>query len=147
MLRAMLADRFQLKAHIETQERQIFGLVTTATASTPPTRHRRCSHALPARRRTGFDVGNLTMPEFAMWLSEFPAVNATVIDKTGLSGGYDITLRFRGVQRDLAGTGPAPSDYPLLVDALPEQLNLKLERTRGPVEVLIVERAERPSAS
>lgn len=164
MVRALLADRFQLRVRSETQERPIYELVTTRPdkalgerlkpskgdcygiyATSPPPTMQPCPFRLGGGQ--GFDVGNLTMPEFAMWLSVFPAVNATVIDKTGLPGGYDITLRFRGVQQDLAGTGPAPSDYPLLVDALPEQLNLKLERTRGPVEVLIVERAERPSAN
>jgi uncharacterized protein (TIGR03435 family) len=82
-----------------------------------------------------------------MFLGVFPAVNSTVVDKTGLAGGYDVTLRFRGIQQALSGTGPAPEEYPILMDALPQQLHLKLERTRGPVDVLIVERAERPSAN
>jgi uncharacterized protein (TIGR03435 family) len=165
MLRALLAERFQLKLRAETQERPIFELVTTRPDKAPGERlvpskggclgiyaeqaptpaMPRCPFRIGGGQ--GFDTSNMTMPEFAMFLSAFPAVNATVIDKTGLTGAYDISLRFRGIQQDLKGTGPAPSDYPILVDALPEQLNLKLERTRGPVDVLIVERAERPTAN
>lgn len=164
MLKAMLADRFQLRVRAETQERPIFDLVTTRPdkalgerlkpakgdcygiyTTTPPPGQAPCPFRIGGGE--GFDVGNLTMPEFAMWLSVFPAVNATVVDKTGMSGGYDITLRFRGIQQALTGAGAASNDYPILVDALPQQLNLKLERTRGPVDVLIVERAEKPSAN
>jgi uncharacterized protein (TIGR03435 family) len=164
MLKTMLAERFQLRIRTETQERPIFELVTTRPdkslgerlkpskgdcygiyATNPPPSMPPCPFRIGGGE--GFDVGNLTMPEFAMWLSVFPAVNASVVDKTGLQGGYDITLRFRGIQQALTGTGAASNDYPILVDALPQQLNLKLERIRGPVDVLIVERAERPSAN
>lgn len=164
MLKTMLADRFQLRVRSETQERLIYELVTTRPDKTLGERlkpsKRDCfgiyttdptPGMVPCPFRLGggqgFDTGNITMPELAMFLGVFPAVNATVIDKTGLTGGYDVTLRFRGIQQDLSGRGAAPSDYPLLVDALPEQLNLKLERTRGPVDVVVVERAERPSAN
>jgi hypothetical protein len=97
MLWTMLADRFQLKARTETQERPIFELVTT--------------HPDKA-------LGERLEPS----KGDCYGIYATSPPPT------QPPCPFRGVQQDLAGRGPAPSDYPLLVDALPEQLNLKLER-------------------
>ena len=79
-----------------------------------------------------------------------------VIDKTGLTGLYDFTLKFTfegrmpGLMGPLgapAGT-PAPAadpDAPSLSTALQEQLGLKLESARGPVEVVVIEKFEKPT--
>jgi uncharacterized protein (TIGR03435 family) len=76
-----------------------------------------------------------------------------VLDKTGLTGQYDIKLEF--TPEDGAGRGPgdgpdggAPppeTSGPSIFTALQEQLGLKLESSKGPVEIIIIDRVEKPS--
>jgi uncharacterized protein (TIGR03435 family) len=82
-----------------------------------------------------------------------------VIDKSDLKGSYDIKLEWtpdRGESgREALGLPPtpeaatpaAPSTGPSIFTALQEQLGLKLEPTRGPVEIIVIDHAERPSAN
>jgi uncharacterized protein (TIGR03435 family) len=65
-----------------------------------------------------------------------------VVDKTDLKGSFDIELRFTPET-----LGPAPPDAcgPSLYTALQEQLGLKLESAKGPVEVLVIDSVQRPS--
>jgi uncharacterized protein (TIGR03435 family) len=73
-----------------------------------------------------------------------------VQDRTGLPGVYNITLRATndGFQRtDPLGRDSADPGAPSIVTALEEPLGLKLESGRGPVDVLIIDRAERPEAN
>ena len=75
-------------------------------------------------------------------------VERIVTDKTGLDGTFDLELEFAPQGRRPAGLpGPPspPSDGPPLATALQEQLGLKLESVRGPVPVIIIERAELPT--
>jgi uncharacterized protein (TIGR03435 family) len=120
--------------------------------------------AMPApgeRPRCGFMigpgrlmVGGQTLAAFATTLSRF--VGGIVVDKTDLAGTYDIELSYApdpGINpfgRDLppqAGGPPpaAPSDAPSIFAAVQEQLGLKLEPTKGPVDVLVVDSAEKPT--
>ena len=71
--------------------------------------------------------------------------NRPVIDKTGLAGTFDVHLRWA---RD-PDTADAPADpgAPSIFDAVQEQLGLKLEPGRGPVEYMIVDHVERPSGN
>jgi uncharacterized protein (TIGR03435 family) len=77
-------------------------------------------------------------------------VGRVVVDRTGLTGAWDFELTFSGdPQRGLPSPGvePPPDDpnAPSLFTALQEQLGLKLEATKGPVEVVVVDRVERPA--
>lgn len=76
----------------------------------------------------------------------------SVVDKTGLIGKFNITLEWtpddtQGMQGRPGAPPPPVSDGtgPSIFTALQEQLGLKLEAQRGPVEVLVIERAEKPS--
>jgi uncharacterized protein (TIGR03435 family) len=77
-------------------------------------------------------------------------VGRQVVDRTGLTGFYDFELSFNpgtALPPPPPGAAPPPaidSDAPSLVTALQEQLGLKLDATRGPVEVLVIDRIERP---
>jgi len=73
----------------------------------------------------------------------------TVIDKTGLSGTYDYTIEWAPEPH-----GAPPSDSPNVpaepigepaLQALRDQLGLKVESTRGPVKILVIDKVERPS--
>ncbi len=66
-----------------------------------------------------------------------PFVGRTVVDKTGLTGFYDLTLEWE------AGEDAAPS----ILAALRSQLGLKLTSTKSPVEVLVIDSAEKPEAN
>ena len=78
-------------------------------------------------------------PQWRDWLPRFPLLwGRKVLDRTGLTGFYDFTLEF-------APPDAVDSPLPALVTALQEQLGLRLEATNGPVEVLMVDHAEKPT--
>ena len=68
----------------------------------------------------------------------------TVVDKSGVTGLYDIELTY-APDRDLAANAGAEQNAASLYTALQEQLGLKLEAQKGPVDVLIIEHVEEPS--
>ena len=70
-----------------------------------------------------------------------------VIDKTGIAGKYDIRLKWTPDTgpAPLLNGAPDPNAPPNIFTAIQEQLGLKLESTKGPVQVLVIDRAEMPS--
>jgi uncharacterized protein (TIGR03435 family) len=158
MLREFLADRFKLSVRMEKQERNIYELRTArddgklgpglvpANGScvgiyAPPGPQPRCPFVLGGGR--GFQTGGITMAELGTFFSAFPAVNTTVVDRTGLPGAYDVTMSaFVG-----GGVANANADdpRPSMFTAVQQMLGLKLERVRGTADVIVVERVERPS--
>ena len=95
--------------------------------------------------------GGITMAQLASQLSQPMFANRTVIDKTGLTGAYELDLKFTPDQ--LPGGAPPPGvpipnidpNGPNFFTAIQEQLGLKLDAQKGPVEVLVVDRVERPT--
>ena len=83
------------------------------------------------------------------WLSRQPEVDKLVIDETGLRGKYDFVLNGvadgPGPPPDAAG--PLEDALPSLFTVLPEQLGLRLKLTKVPMQVLVIDRAELPSAN
>jgi uncharacterized protein (TIGR03435 family) len=98
-------------------------------------------------------AGGTRMPQLATALSTW--VNRIVVDRTGLTGSYDINLQWTpdqmpfgpGGDPPLVAPAPPPIDpnRPSIFTALQEQLGLKLDSQRGPVEVLVIDSAERPT--
>lgn len=81
-----------------------------------------------------------TMADLARELSRIPVVGNSVLDRTGLTGRFDFELSFTpGAAPGVVG---APEGQPSVFVALDEQLGLRLERTRGPAQVLVVDRIE-----
>jgi len=80
-------------------------------------------------------------------------VGRIVVDRTELAGAYDFTLTWtpdqlpQGFDKKVAAGGIAPADPngPSIFTAIQEQLGLKLDSRKGPVDVLIITRAERPT--
>ena len=68
-------------------------------------------------------------------------VNRLVVDKTGLTGSYDVTMDWAHDEREGSADTPAG---PTVFTALEEQLGLKLESVKGPVPVLVIDGAEKP---
>jgi uncharacterized protein (TIGR03435 family) len=84
------------------------------------------------------DSANVTVKRFAVVLSRM--LGQTVVDQTGLAGTYAISLRF-------AVPDPAHPPVEPFSTAMQEQLGLKLESQTAPVEIVVVDHAERPSGS
>ena len=135
MLQALLADRFGLKLHRETREMPAFALVVAKggpklTATTKPDNRISVAH--------GFFTGQkIDMAGLADALEM--GSDRAIVDQTGLSGQYDVTLKWNP-----DATDPDPSAVPL-VTAIQEQLGLKLEATKAPVEVLVIDSVEKAS--
>ena len=87
----------------------------------------------------------LRLRQLAAQLSRL--LNSTVLDKTGLSGQYDVDLTF--TPELLSAGGPPPPGVdpngPSVFTALQEQLGLKLQSGRGPVDVLVIDHVEHPT--
>jgi uncharacterized protein (TIGR03435 family) len=172
MLRALVDDRFRLKTHNERREGDIYTLTLlrsdrktgTGLRSVPDLcaeSMKQLSGATPTPQRTGPPpcsfggppgklIGTgVTMAMFANVLSG--NAGRPVVDRTGLMGSFDFELTFDPASAAQAPPGaplgPVPRDdtKPSIFTALQEQLGLKLESTRGPIDVLVVDQAERPT--
>lgn len=161
MLRKLLADRFKLTFHREQKELPIYALTVAKSESKKSGSKLKESTVSPDDSPVGppaliFVVTPpavrlpgryATMGELA-WVFQRAALDRPVVDKTGLAGRYDFDLEFTPDESQFGGMlGRPPGDAPLpgLFAALQQQLGLRLEATRGPVDVLVVDRAERPS--
>jgi uncharacterized protein (TIGR03435 family) len=101
---------------------------------------------MSVRAQQGMVVGSpASMEQFSRNL--VGGVGRIVVDKTGLKGYYDFTLSFAPEAPPQPGAAPpADTHAPSLFTAMQEQLGLKLEPGREPIEVLVIDRAVRPSA-
>jgi uncharacterized protein (TIGR03435 family) len=174
MVRQLLADRFQLKIRIEARQLPRYVLRTARAdrrlgAGLQPASVD-CAVALAARFgapapdgssappclwRVGITppvarmlVDGAPMPSFAGLLERL--LNRKVVDATDLRGAYDVRLEFAADQMPMAVPGGGASDLPprdglSLFTALEEQLGLKLESGRGPVDVIVIESAQMPT--
>jgi uncharacterized protein (TIGR03435 family) len=166
ILRPLLADRFKLKVHIETKQLPVYELVlakggSKLTEATPGNTYANGIKGPDGVARGGMmrvGPGQLTaqavpMTGLANMLSQ--QLSRTVLDKTGLTGKYDIELYWAPDQADPVFKGPdgslpkgdaAPdSSGPSIFTALQEQLGLKLQSAKGPVETLVIDHVEMPS--
>ncbi|MGB7265792.1 MAG: TIGR03435 family protein [Terracidiphilus sp.] len=139
MLQAMLADRFELKAHRESRDLPIYILTV---AKDGPKMKKTAPDGFGGNAR--YASGKVTAHEIsaeALAANLSFTVGREVVNKTGLEGGYDFTL-------DYAPDGADASDpRPSIFTALEEQLGLKLVPSKGPVDVIVVDHVERPSAN
>ncbi len=142
-LRALLAERVQLKVHTETKEMPVYALIVAKNgakiAKTADTFTKEAS--LSVRRgadgKTELSGKQAPLASLARQLSN--QTGRPVIDKTELEGHFDFKITFAG---DLAD-----SDGPSIFTALEEELGLKLDPQRGPVELIVIDSAQRPSAN
>jgi uncharacterized protein (TIGR03435 family) len=138
-VRAMLADRFGLRVHRETKEGSVYALVL-AKNGPKLTAHTGTSGVTGIGSSSGSGKVSIEGSKASMsGLADHLAgkVGRPVIDKTGLTGEYDFRLEWASEQAD--------STLPSLFTAIQEQLGLKLESTKGPVEMIVVEEASKAS--
>lgn len=148
MVQRLLADRFQMKVRGETKQLPVYNLVVGKGG---PKIHESKSEAPP---RVSFTMGQLNFQNapMAFLITILTELNGRhVLNQTGLTRQYDFTLQWtldQNFRRSAAGNEPAvQSDLsgPSLSTALQEQLGLKLEPGKGPVQALVIDHVERPS--
>jgi bla regulator protein blaR1 len=146
MLQALLADRFKLSLHGETKEVPVYALVIAGNGL-------KIQRAIPGdtypngfKRPDGAPIGagdwsqpgkfvgqGVPIAPLVQVLSEH-YLHRTVLDKTGLTGNYDFTLQWTPDESQAA-----------IFRAIQEQLGLKLESQKDPMQILVIDHAEKPS--
>jgi uncharacterized protein (TIGR03435 family) len=154
MIQSLLEDRFQLKIHWETRELPAFLLVVGKDGSKlqPTVEGRAGPGGLSAgsSRSNGTSAGTemsgsgISISRLINMLSG--RVDRPIIDKTNLAGTYDFTLKFAPYAASPAALDSATEPIgPSIFTAVQEQLGLKLESAKGPVEVLVIDSVSKPS--
>ena len=96
-------------------------------------------------------AGAITMAQFTNALSRIPAVNRIVQDRTGLTGAFDVDLKWtpdqmpQNLPAGIPNQLPVDPNGPSIFTAVQEQLGLKLESSTGSVDVLVIDRVEKLS--
>ena len=141
MMQKMLADRFKLAIHRDQKTMPVYGLVVAKKGIKFQPSAETGSRSDASNTHY---VGTVTMDRFAEFLAR--RMDLPVLDMTGLKGNYDLTLDWvpesRQSGENKGAVGDSPSG-PTLVDALLEQLGLKLEPRKAPIEIVVVDHAER----
>ena len=149
MLQKLLADRFQLAFHRD--QRELPAFVIVLGSGTPKLTPTKAPGSLPvAGVGPGLFYGvNATTTDFATTL-QGAAMDRPVVDQTGLTGRWDFRLEWTPDPSQFGGralpVGPSDANRPpALFTAIQEQLGLKLESKRASVDVLVIDRVEKPS--
>jgi len=166
MLQSLLEDRFKLKIHRELRQLPVYELVVVkdgakirlsedqgpivppAAGSSPvPRPGEKLTRGSYWASSGKFEATAIPLERFVSYL--VPHLDGPVIDKTGLQGLYDFSLRYEQSPGSFAFASPdVPVDVltgPSIYTALREQLGLQLNREKGPVEVIVIDSAQKPT--
>jgi bla regulator protein blaR1 len=168
MMQSLLADRFRLALHFETRQVALYALMalkpgTLGPKLVPHEKGPRCdvpgnADTFPARCNDAelettpigmrFGMRNATMSDIVRAFSR--SFDRPVVDQTDLGGRYDLTLEWapeppRSTTPRDAGTESDPQQGPTFQEAFHDQLGLKLESTKGPIQTPVIDHIERPS--
>lgn len=148
MMRSLLADRFHLQFHHETRQMSVLALRVAKSGS--KLRRPHPEHDLPAGvplSRINFlgkghwEGHSALMSNLVRSLASVPELaGRTLVDKTGLTGGYDFTLRWTPETT----TSDPNAQWPSLFTAITEQLGLKLTPEKQPIDVVVIDSVEMP---
>jgi uncharacterized protein (TIGR03435 family) len=149
-----LSDRFKLTFHREQKIFSIYQLELASSGSklkpsTAPPDDPAALISTVYPQRIVLPARNATMNELTSLLQR-AVLDRPVVNKTGLAGRYDFDLTWAPDETQFGGDVPiasADAPSPPLFTAMQEQLGLRLEATRGPVDALVIDTAERPSAN
>jgi uncharacterized protein (TIGR03435 family) len=155
MLRSLLAERFQLKYHVEAREGNILALVVAkgghklkhpedGPCAEAIKRNEHCANL----RFSPFNIGitNMPIPGLLSGLARIME-DRHLVDMTGLTGDYDVDVSWvpEGFKEQGPGSPPPHLDEGAMMNALQEQAGLKLEAQKGPIQYLVIDRIEKPS--
>lgn len=143
MLKTLLADRFQLKAHIEKKQVPVYALVISKGGPKlrPPSEPSHEHHGVDGRNQF-LETDSITMYDLADYILGSFMTDRPVIDRTGLTGTYK--LRIEATPEHRINGNPQPGDLSIFT-AVQEQLGLKLEPSTAPVDILVIDSAQKPS--
>jgi uncharacterized protein (TIGR03435 family) len=155
MLQSLLADRFKLKVHFETHELPVYELVLAKGGSKlKENSNPAAGNAVIHNKGQLHELQGKAVPVkvlIGMLMNPAEVGGRMVVDKTGLTGVYDVVFDWQPVQSS-QGAGadavmPASPDAigPPLFEALEEQLGLKLVPAKDPVEIIVIDSIEKPS--
>jgi uncharacterized protein (TIGR03435 family) len=168
MMQALLADRFKLAIHFETQESPVLALVLVkpgklgpklrphsegppCDAAPSPDLWPPTCYSMTMTMNAGRLIGasrDTTMVLIASALPSMGRLARPVVDQTGLSGRFDFTLEWSPEAANTPRTPGEPvpdTQGPSFQEALREQLGLKLESAKAPLQILVIDKVERPS--
>jgi uncharacterized protein (TIGR03435 family) len=174
MMQSLLADRFKLAVHVETRQAPVFALVLVKPGKTGPQLRpysgdppcgdiealrfsaegfpNMCGFPRIRRSGAGVRVGssNVTLEYFADSLYVLARLDRPVLDRTGLSGKFNVALSWTqgplpDAQLPSSADAQPETSGPTLQRALEEQLGMKLDSTKGPVQTLVIDHVEEPS--
>ena len=174
MMQSLLADRFKLIMHAQKQTKPVFNLVVAKAGKTGPQLHAHsendsCSTASPPSTSglqlppipcgsigpipasapgRGRLVGRaVTSGRIAgVLMNPFTGVDRPVLDRTGLTGTFDFSLEWSLAPDSAQPLGSQTEDTgPTFLEALQQQLGLRLKSTKGPVDVLVIDHVEHPT--
>ncbi|HEY4359151.1 MAG TPA: TIGR03435 family protein [Acidobacteriaceae bacterium] len=146
MLQKLLADRFKLHFAREKRDLSVYAIqIAKGGAKLTPAAN---PAAEPDQEANGHGTEvtqiytSAAMTDFAMGM-QFFVRDRPIVDQTGLTGRYDIRLRYSSVESASSDPNAAPG----LFTAIEEQLGLKLKPVKAPVDVFVIDRVEQPSAN
>ena len=154
MIRALLEERFNLKAHRQTTEGPVYDLVVGKRGSKlTPTNSEvtgatgslvsACKKGCMSSRNGHLEAKGVEMKDVAAFLTN--ETQRTVIDQTGLTREYDFTLDWTSLRWGPKDGANLPGAPPEIFTAVQEQLGLRLESGKGPVASVVVDHIEEPS--
>jgi uncharacterized protein (TIGR03435 family) len=153
MLQILLADRFKLAVHRETRELPTYDLLVANGG--PKFKEGKCVGQPGPQNPCGAFSGSAghffaraaKISQLTLFLSTLES--RVTVDKTGLTGEYDMDFTWTPVDPPLGpgdpGQAPPDPNGPSIFAALQEQLGLRVEPSKGPVEILVVDGAEKPT--
>lgn len=170
MAKALLADRFALRVHNETRDLPVYALIPAKGGiklqSAKDNGRPRGSGGVAFMMRGWIQGANVSFPQFILAVSE--SVDRPVIDKSGFTDAFDFRLTWTpdsGAEPDAPKDGTCPPSFaafveqrkmdlhpatwscPSIFTAVQDQLGLRLDARKEPIEVLVIDHAERPSSN
>ena len=168
LLRRLLIDRFRFTTHFELRDQDVFVLIRVSEREPLPPQLQPatndCTSVVDSRPGTAPNLprttngapacglaydgqklvaGGITMAQFARNLT--PLIGRIAVDRTNLAGYYEFTLEYASRAGNAAGVSDADDPRPSIFTALQDQLGLRLDSKRIPVEVLVIDSVERPT--
>lgn len=145
MLQDLLASRFKLVLHRESKPLPVYELIIARSGSKLPAPRvdagpHHSAESLPQVRNGSFLFEDTTIGEFVEKLSMLRGIERPVVDRTGIDGVFDITLKS-------AANAILDKDGPSLFTLIQEQLGLKLQPTKIPMETFVIDHVEKPSGN
>ncbi len=148
MLQTLLAERFNVKVHRETREDTVYSLLVTKSGpklqppsgTDPPFIGMRRTGSTDRPAVTLILAGEKASMDLLAERVSYWVLHRPVLNKTGIAGNFGVRIEF-------AADDSQPDAGPSLFTAMQDQLGLKLEAGKGPVEYMVVDHAEKPSAN